>query len=329
MKKIHLHLITLSMIVLLALPLLFKIDSQASDAWYMKDGTRVISGTQIYTYLSGDTLYVCGSGEIPDYTRETLGLRPWNELEFTKVVIKSGITRVGKYAFAEKRNLQKISIPSSIFFADASCFENVHRNTLIDITGSVCAYKNINGILYDSFQSISAGAPNGANCTFVVDDDQTAWALRETYYPYLQYVYARDEDDKPWEKKEKIFEDDAFSGVASLQYGNKFHEFLLGRKRPVDENYITAFSILKGTDTYVCSYSMDMYNSGKKVFTLATPTRFVLNIPPLEQVPGRTFRLLEIAPDGTLTFLEDLDQDIRTITYETTKPSSMYALIYH
>lgn len=329
MKKVHLHLITVSMLILLACPLLFGFKSQASSGWYAKDKYRVINNTTVYAYLEYNTLYIAGEGEIPDYTPQTLQLRPWNDWKFSKVVIGSGITRIGNHAFSEFSKLDRIEIPSTTFVANASCFSSIAKETIMSINGTQRAYKNINGVFYDSYQSITAGAPNGANCVFLTDDEKTASDIRDTRYPYFQYVYPRTADENLWLNKIPTCDPDAFSPVAQLEKRTSVYINLGSYRKPLDENYFTAFSILRGTDTYLCAYNMTMYDAGKVVYYNAAPTRYVLTLPEMYQVPGRTYTLIEFAADGTLTYLKDLDNKLETFTYETIRPTSTCVLIYH
>ncbi len=58
---------------------------------------------------SGTTLTISGSGAMADYTA---GTAPWPEY-ITKVVINSGVTKVGNYAFYEMPNLTEVQIAGS------------------------------------------------------------------------------------------------------------------------------------------------------------------------------------------------------------------------
>ena len=43
---------------------------------------------------------------------------------------------------------------------------------------------------------------------------------------------------------------------------------------------------------------------------------------------ARQYRLIEMGPDGQLYYLDDLDNNYATVTFETFYPTSTYALVY-
>ena len=70
------------------------VDSGDNHVWYKLEEVPASSGTY--------TLTIGGTGEMPDFPSETSTVRPWfNAKEtITTVKIKSGVTRIGKYAFS-------------------------------------------------------------------------------------------------------------------------------------------------------------------------------------------------------------------------------------
>jgi len=66
--------------------------------------------------LSGGTLTLSGTGRMPDWDHEKSKFAPWynSKDKITKVVIKSGLTSIGDYAFMDCVNLNNVSIPTSV-----------------------------------------------------------------------------------------------------------------------------------------------------------------------------------------------------------------------
>ena len=80
-------------------------------------------------YLSDDgTLTVSQKGNMSNYYE---GETPWNlqRNDIKKIVIKEGVTRIGKYAFAGCRNLTSVEIPNSVksigvrSFVECECWQ--------------------------------------------------------------------------------------------------------------------------------------------------------------------------------------------------------------
>lgn len=80
------------------------------------------------------TLTVKGTGEIADYTEETIKTRPWNVYkdETKHIVIGDGITAVGDYAFAQFKYVQSVEIPESVVSLGTASF--VGTDSLSEIT---------------------------------------------------------------------------------------------------------------------------------------------------------------------------------------------------
>lgn len=87
------------------------------------NGTYDVPGTygSIQFTVSGNTLTVSGTGAIPDRTLDTSGNILGTEYvtatygaAITKIVVESGITRLGNFAFAAFDNVTEITIPESV-----------------------------------------------------------------------------------------------------------------------------------------------------------------------------------------------------------------------
>ena len=101
-----------------------------SGAW--ADG----SGTPDNPWISGDctlilsegTLTVSGTGAMADYA--TSNNTPWyyKKGDITSVVIESGVTSIGNYAFEDCTNLASVSIPASVTRLGDHAFKNCGTN---------------------------------------------------------------------------------------------------------------------------------------------------------------------------------------------------------
>ncbi len=110
----------------------------SSDPWQIKDG----GGNGVRAYVSGSTLRIDGSGNMADFWSSTEGEAPWNyqyydnSSSITTVVIQDGVTNIGDRAFHDLKNLQKITIPSSVAKIGRQAFymEHVPNNNFQSIT---------------------------------------------------------------------------------------------------------------------------------------------------------------------------------------------------
>lgn len=70
------------------------------------------ANAQITHTIENGVLTISGTGAMPDYTVSVKA--PWSGKSFTSVVIKEGVTSIGKYAFNSAAGLADITIPSSV-----------------------------------------------------------------------------------------------------------------------------------------------------------------------------------------------------------------------
>src|SRR5574344_1918481 len=82
------------------------------------------------------TLTISGTGDMADFTS---GAAPWNAYlsNITSVVIKSGVTSIGKYAFKGYLRLTSVSIPSGVTSIGNYAFYDCSDLTSVSIPGSV------------------------------------------------------------------------------------------------------------------------------------------------------------------------------------------------
>src|SRR5574344_703485 len=93
-------------------------------------------GTNVSWVLVGHTLTISGAGAMADYNSENA---PWSSYSsrITSVVIESGVTSIGKYAFKGYSVLSSVSIPSGVTSIGVQAFFNCPALTSVSIPTSV------------------------------------------------------------------------------------------------------------------------------------------------------------------------------------------------
>ena len=96
------------------------------------------------------TLTISGTGDMWDYTDIDNRL-PWRNSNVKHVVIESGVTSIGTYAFYFCKSLTSIEIPDSVTSIGEGAFRNYSRLTSIVIPDSVTsiggdAFMNCTGL---------------------------------------------------------------------------------------------------------------------------------------------------------------------------------------
>ncbi len=106
-------------------------DAQETDAY--EKGT---CGNQAKWQLLNGVLIISGSGYIYDY--EEYGEKaPWAKKTVTSLVIKEGITGIGRYAFANMSSIKTVALPSTLKSIKEGAFSNCSALTSIDIPQKV------------------------------------------------------------------------------------------------------------------------------------------------------------------------------------------------
>jgi hypothetical protein len=90
--------------------------------------------------LSGGTLTISGSGNMVDYVHHYLpnlnNPAPWDWNSINSVVIGTGVTNIGDYAFSGCRNLTSVSIPNGVTYIGEAAFEST-KLTSVNIPSGV------------------------------------------------------------------------------------------------------------------------------------------------------------------------------------------------
>jgi len=85
--------------------------------------------------INGTTLTISGSGKMTDYANY-MGA-PWYGKDIDKIVIGEGITYVGNYAFANLRDLNSVSFPSSLKTIGKNAFYNCRALKSVKLNDSL------------------------------------------------------------------------------------------------------------------------------------------------------------------------------------------------
>ena len=293
-------------------------------------GVMTITGTDIRVREFYGTLYIEGTGAIPDYTTATYTMRPWHYLDIHTVSIGAGITEIGSFAFADKTSIKKVNIPATTFVKDNTSFANVHKDVIFRVSGSNPTIKQFQTITYTSLDSIAANAPNAAQCMFIMDSYEMAQKFREKAYPYLKYVYSAQDTSAPWDNKIDTTKNITFEAVCKVSSQNDLGVLttMTAQKRLQGSAFMEYISYYLEDYTYLCSYNMALSNQNGIVYGTNGNKKYVLYLQPKDQIIAREYRLIEMGPDGQLFFLDDLDNNNATVTFETFYPTSTYALVY-
>ena len=152
-----------------------------------------------WVYDSSYTLTISGTGDMPDFTSSNTP--PWYSLrsDIETVVIKSGITSVGNYAFYNCQYLENVSIPETVtIIGDHSFYNCRHIERLVIPEGvksivdsSFCGCNYLKTVaLPSTVKSIAYCAFD--DCTYLTDvyysGDETAWGkiFIAAYNTYLK-----------------------------------------------------------------------------------------------------------------------------------------------
>lgn len=310
LSKVPIYVLILSFIVSFqpALP------SQAASF------TGDITSTITYRYAN-ETLFIEGSGEIPDYTLTSS--RPWASLDIKKLSVGSDITRIGSYAFYGFKNLEYIEIPSTTFVADKTSFGVCDGNSIIRVTGTGVKYENLGAsIVYSSLNSIYAASPNGRYSRYIFDTSDMAANFRCSVYPYCMYCYDISQSgDDPWRWYVKYFDESSMKNLIHdpvTTYGSKMQ----GVKEPMSETYLEGFA------TFIDAYNLTYIQSYYSYYSCRKTDEAQNYVLDLEKgYDGYTLYLFQQLSDGSFYLLEDKDTIASTFTFRTQYPMGSLILV--
>lgn len=335
MKKIILSFLTL-LFVLLCVPA-FDTSAAEDNAVWNYDGGNTWSlkrddGTNITVKLIGKVLHVQGTGAVPSYTPESLGLRPWHVAKNSiyEVLIYDGITEIGSRAFSDLNYCEKITLSANTFLKDGTVFAGARdEGCRINFLGTNMATELIGGkIPYTSLDSIVHFALANNNGKY--------------YYIFANHYMKRMVDSKSGGKLVNVIASDDYDTTTNASY--PFIDNTTKVKKVAgDLHYLTAistqsniqgksaleiFALVMGDNQYACAYNVSLNLNDKVIKKTDTPVTYSMEIPNAYKFPGRQFSLIQLGA-GTVNTLVDEDTDDNTITFTTDYPSTVYALVYH
>ncbi len=339
MKKFMKKMLALALAVGLCLTCFQPMTAKADNLPLSKKGGPWTVAEGVTAYVEDGILYVKGDGEIPDYDFYTLYKRPWDGCIFESAVIDAGITRIGSYALWGYNRLKYVTIPSSIFITDNMSLGSIAPEAHIRITGTKVAETTIGAIPYTSVMSIVRDAQDHPGYMYLIDYSY-GWKalLMTTDYPALTNIYyANDEavfKNRAGYKDAQFYNADKY--VSPLKYAPGQAGISVKAKRKVQGYYLyqhlsNFLTIVNPGYTWGTAYSVDAVGAnGKAVQQFDSVKTFTFDIPSDLQRAGRTFRVMMLVSNATgevVTF-DDLDVSDKTITFQTDKVGTTYALIY-
>lgn len=182
-----------SMVVTQAMPVMAQItvsENAVEEALIDTEQNMKESYGSLTYSISGTTLTISGSGAMTDAASPSQV--PWysSRENITNVVISSGVTTIGDYAFYNFENLTSITLPSSITKIGKKSFDDCSSLTSLTIPSSVksigedafygCTsmkqyisnsseFKSVDGVLFDKNQTKLIAYPAGsANSSYTV-----------------------------------------------------------------------------------------------------------------------------------------------------------------
>lgn len=110
---------------------------------YIPVEKTMISGSSLlycYTRECGrKILHISGNGDMPNYGTWEYGSQWYG---FSEVIVEEGVTSFGEYAFYEKKDLEKITLPSTLRYIGKHCFERCGKLKNIEWPDNVSEIKS-------------------------------------------------------------------------------------------------------------------------------------------------------------------------------------------
>jgi len=347
----------------LAIALLFSTQSNPITAhaqemvWtHPGDGWHYLTGTDIKVKIENNAIHIYGTGALPDFDYWKLYERPWAGTKAESVFIEPTITSIGSYAFYEMEELQHISMYTSTFVKDMTCFDKICYKPVYRIYEAPVNTEMIGTIPYTSLDSIKTMAQSNYNgACYILDTPAKAREFQNSTNPTITNVYYAGEKIHRWPDEEPESDEAKnvpWYDVATHGNGNvatpicKFSELtpapslvVSAQRRYQGRACYEAYAAFIEDYTFAATFSISVtkaerivkpsyeYLVDDVVAQTDTELMYVLTIPEEFRLPGRQFRLLAIG-NGVVNIYDDLDLDDATITFATQTPNTAYALVY-
>ena len=294
-------------------------------AWTLKSGS-----TDITVKIIGNTLYVRGTGDVPSYSYDALGIKPWNQFNSTiyEIFVYDGITSIGTKAFSDMENLSKVTMYATTFLKDGSVFAGAKPECRFNFLGTNMSSEMIGGkIPYTSLDSIVQFAlSNNTLYVYVFSNNYMTRLVKLKSGNSLMNVVSSDDYDKtvnadyPYinlsTKVKKVSGDLHYLTAISAQT----------RMQGPDALAVIAFLMEEGSQ-YIGTYHVSLCRNDTIIKKTDAPVTYSMDIPNAYKLPGRQFSLIQFG-NGVVNVLTDEDASDSTITFTTDYPSTAYALIY-
>lgn len=133
--------------------------AQESDAAVIASGS--CGGSLTYTLTEDGVLTITGTGAMTDYRSSSA--TPWyaNRAMISRVVLSSGLTSIGNYAFYECTKLTSVTIPGSVTAIGSSAFQKCSALKSVFIPTGVTSIKD--SAFYDCSALTSVSIPQGVS----------------------------------------------------------------------------------------------------------------------------------------------------------------------
>ena len=303
-----------------------------SSAWQVSEG--------VTAQIRDGILYFDGNGAIPSYTNDTLYTRPWNTSIFQGIVVGEGITEIGSKAFANFPKLRYITVHSTPFIKDGTVFDKIDSKPQVRMMGSEESVRMIgNKIPYTSLDSWARVAQSRtANILYIVDNGAMKMKFRQKTLPNVPFVFSADNEESTHRYDMADHEEEKAqmqTFVSPLRFApgyEKIGQAVTAQRLKMGEGYLEVvawyLNNLYQNYSYGESYSNAVSTADKIYDSYDTPQKYVYQIPSEMQQPGRTFKVVMVAPDGQPTVFDDLDSSDSTITFSTNLGKFNFSIIY-
>lgn len=115
----------------------------------------LVATSSVSWTVNSSTLIISGTGDMTNYTYASEA--PWFSYRFsiTDILINSGVTSIGDYAFFAFPNLKSVTIPAGVTYIGAEAFRNCSALTSVVLPSSVTAIGRYAFALCSSLQSVT------------------------------------------------------------------------------------------------------------------------------------------------------------------------------
>jgi hypothetical protein len=316
-----------------ALPTMTASAAETSEMVWVQgsDGWTYLQGTNIKVKQDGGMLTIEGSGELPDFDYWHLDRRPWGKTTCTHLTIGEGITYIGSYAFYGLSSIKNIYMHSTTFINDTTCFDGIASEPAFRIYGNdnKVTTRQFGAISVSSMDSIKRMAQTNWNgASYVMDDSNTVTQFQTSTNPTIHNVYDAYDADAPWETVSDTGNGGSYTSICKITTTGISSSYGVAAQKQYPGNACyEVYGAFIGDYNLATTFNITLLNGTDTVKTTDVPFTYTLTIPSEYRNLGTTYKLIAIG-EGTVYTYDDLDTNYQTITFQTDKPTTSYALIY-